>query len=143
MNKRNFNNNKKNSIEVTVANLDVPLNGVGIKRKASDCLDVRTKGYEEFSKRIDFGSPVPANQILLNFQQAKISHNANQNRSNSSVQFSTKHNRKNSDSSFPLEVLWKLESPMKVSVYKQMTFHIFHALNIIKQIKEKPDIQED
>ena len=29
---------------------------------------------------------------------------------------------------------------MKVSMYKKMTFHIFHAINIIKQIKDKPKI---
>ena len=32
---------------------------------------------------------------------------------------------------------------MKMSVYKNMTLHIFHSINIIKQIKEKPYLRED
>lgn len=32
---------------------------------------------------------------------------------------------------------------MKLSHYKQMTFHIFHAINIIKRIKEKPKIEDE
>jgi hypothetical protein len=60
LNKRGF-NGKKNSIEECISTLIVPLNGMGIKRKASGSLNTRTKGYAEFAKRIDFGSPVPAN----------------------------------------------------------------------------------
>lgn len=32
---------------------------------------------------------------------------------------------------------------MKSSDYKNLTLHIFRSINIIKQIKDKPDIQED
>lgn len=32
---------------------------------------------------------------------------------------------------------------MKMSVYKNMTLHIFHSINIIKQIKEKPVLPEE
>lgn len=32
---------------------------------------------------------------------------------------------------------------MKMSVYKNMTLHIFHSINIIKQIKERPVLPED
>jgi hypothetical protein len=37
----------------------------------------------------------------------------------------------------------KLDSPIKLSVYKKMTFHIFHAINIIKKIKVMPEIGEE
>lgn len=32
---------------------------------------------------------------------------------------------------------------MKVAVYKSMTLHIFHSINIIKQIKEIPQIEPE
>lgn len=32
---------------------------------------------------------------------------------------------------------------MKSSVYKNMTLHIFHSINIIKQIQERPDLEEE
>lgn len=32
---------------------------------------------------------------------------------------------------------------MKMSVYKSMTLHIFHSINIIKQIKERPFLPDE
>lgn len=32
---------------------------------------------------------------------------------------------------------------MKKGVYKNMTLHIFHSINIIKQIKDKPEIDPE
>ena len=45
-------------------------------------------------------------------------------------------------SSLPIELLLKSELPMKVSTYKSMSLHIFHSLNIIKAMKDKPEIEE-
>jgi hypothetical protein len=35
---------------------------------------LKSKGYHEFLKRKDFGSPIPANEILLPFQRSKMNH---------------------------------------------------------------------
>jgi hypothetical protein len=32
---------------------------------------------------------------------------------------------------------------MKESVYRSMTLHIFHSINIIKQIKDVVELEED
>ena len=32
---------------------------------------------------------------------------------------------------------------MKCSEYKDLTLHIFHSINQIKKIREKPDIEEE
>ena len=35
---------------------------------SDDFIVNKSKGYEEFMKRIDFGSPIPTNEILLPFK---------------------------------------------------------------------------
>lgn len=47
---------------------------------------------------------------------------------------SNRHMRKPSESAIPQGLLEKSESPMKASVFLEMTLHIFHSINIIKQL---------
>jgi hypothetical protein len=89
-------------------------------------------------KKKEFGSPRPDNQILLPFQRKRMqSVVAKQGQ----VSPAKSHFRKLSDSSIPLELLEKYSSPLKVSMYMNMTLHIFHSINIIKHIKEVPVVQ--
>jgi Dullard-like phosphatase family protein len=54
-----------------------------------------------------------------------------------------RHLKKPSDSCIPQELMYITDNPMKVSVYRSMTLHIFHSINIIKQIKEVAAVEKD
>lgn len=125
---------------------------------------LKSKGFNEFMKRKNFGSPVPANEILLPFQRSKRnSHHYNGavvgpgggNTGSASISGAgnskhqtpprsiKRHLKKPSESCIPRDLLLKSDQGMKVSVYRSMTLHIFHSINIIKQIKEMVDIEKE
>ena len=41
-----------------------------------------------------------------------------------------------------MELLDRFHGPLKLSVYMEMTLHIFHTINCIKHIKNIPDVEE-
>lgn len=106
---------------------------------SDDFIVNKSKGYEEFMKRKDFGSPIPTNEILLPF---KLHRQNIQNKKNPNSPKVIKHHKQPSESSLPQELIVKSDNPMKSSVYKNMTLHIFHSINIIKQIQDRPNVSE-
>lgn len=66
---------------------------------------LKSKGFNEFIKRIDFGSPVPANEILLPFQRTKRTSTMTSQKLGVSPKSNNRHLRRPSESCIPNELL--------------------------------------
>eukprot|EP00347_Sterkiella_histriomuscorum_P022253 403331138 len=160
------------SNESNYNNMDLKESLFRPRRKTSQCTihDMRQEHKEYFLRGIDLGSPIPANEILMSFQKQRRSSARNNQipilgsgspslngmgslglktsrspkmQSPSSNKKPISHFKKPSESSLPPEFFSQSDNPMKCSEYKDLTLHIFHSINQIKKIREKPDIEEE
>lgn len=104
---------------------------------------LKRKEFEGFLRKKEYGSPLPANEILLPFQILQRKSTMKSNKPSSPKRQNFQPKRQLSESSIPIDLIMKADTPMTMQEYKNMTLHIFHSINIIKQIGPVPTLEDD